>query len=76
MLYGTDGNQLCAYDLIENKSYCVPPNEWRHYDGAVVVDDGRLFLARETLSLIGKTKIFYEDLNKIKWKENTDIEIK
>lgn len=24
MLYGTDGNQLCAYDLIENKGYCVP----------------------------------------------------
>lgn len=76
MLYGTDGNKLCAYDLSENKSYCVPSNEWGLYDGAVVADDGKLFLARETLSLIGKTKIFYEDLNKIKWKENTDIEIK
>lgn len=76
MLYGTDGNQLCAYDLSENKVTAIPPNEWGLYDGAVVADDGKLFLARETFNLIGKTRIFYEDLNKIKWKENTDIEIK
>lgn len=74
MLYGTDGNQLCAYDLIEKKSYCVSPDEWGLYDGTVVVEDGKLFLARKrSPNLIGKTRIFYEELDKIKWRENKNI---